>query len=285
MSKSQKIVEQLTLFAVDSRAKTSPTPARALGSKAKSQDSGGKCTDSSASSSQLGLLLKMSMLSEIEVLTGSTLRWKNWDTKYGVSGFQLVPSEPPTREGDCGLWATPRASDKENRTTKPTPAQLAGRHGAYLAVQVLWSTPKASEAERGVCQAEAARRSPALQTQVEMWSTPTATEHKREVSPGTISRKSPPLATQVQWPTPAATEYGGNQDGAAEQTGQPIRPSLSRPAQGESNTNGKNLARLNPRWVLQLMGFPANWLSAPAAMRSYRPPLSLSEGQFCDSIE
>ena len=183
-----------------------------------------------ASSSQLGLLLRMSLLSELEVLTGSTLRWKNWDTKYGVSGFQLVPSEPHTRESGCGLWATPRASDKENRTTKPTPAQLAGKHGAYLAVQVLWSTS-------------------------------TATEHKREISPGTISRKSPPLATQVQWPTPTATEYGSNQGGAAGRTGQHTRPSISRLVQGSNNTTGNSPERLNFRWVLSLMGYPNTWLN------------------------
>jgi len=84
------------------------------------------------------------------------------------------------------LWATPRASDKENRTTKPTPAQLAGKHGAYLAVQV-------------------------------------------------------------------------------------ILPSLSQPAQDNNNTAGKNLARLNPKWVLQLMGYPANWLSEPSVTVSYPP--------------
>jgi hypothetical protein len=32
-------------------------------------------------------------------------------------------------------WATPRTSWNENRTTKPTPSQERGDHGAYLAVQ------------------------------------------------------------------------------------------------------------------------------------------------------
>ena len=34
------------------------------------------------------------------------------------------------------LWPTPRASENENRQTKPTPSQLAGTHGLSLAAQV-----------------------------------------------------------------------------------------------------------------------------------------------------
>lgn len=40
----------------------------------------------------------------------------------------------------AALWATPRASPNENRTTKLTPSQIAGRHGAYLAVQAIGSS-------------------------------------------------------------------------------------------------------------------------------------------------
>jgi len=42
------------------------------------------------------------------------------------------------------LWPTPRASEAENRTTKPTPSQLAGKHGRYLAAEVQMDpTPRA----------------------------------------------------------------------------------------------------------------------------------------------
>lgn len=36
----------------------------------------------------------------------------------------------------AGLLPTPRASPNENRSTKPTPSQLAGKHGRYLATEV-----------------------------------------------------------------------------------------------------------------------------------------------------
>lgn len=41
-----------------------------------------------------------------------------------------------------GLLPTPRSSPNENRTTKPTPAQMKGTHGKYLAVVALTSSPQ-----------------------------------------------------------------------------------------------------------------------------------------------
>jgi hypothetical protein len=43
---------------------------------------------------------------------------------------------------DATLLPTPRSSPNENRTTKATPAQLAGKHGKYLAVVALTSSPR-----------------------------------------------------------------------------------------------------------------------------------------------
>lgn len=46
------------------------------------------------------------------------------------------------------LWSTPRSSENENRTTKLSPSQVAGKRGRYLATDViqfgrgdLWYTP------------------------------------------------------------------------------------------------------------------------------------------------
>lgn len=45
----------------------------------------------------------------------------------------------------AGLWPTPRASANENRQSKPTPSQLAGKHGMNLATAVhLLPTPTAN---------------------------------------------------------------------------------------------------------------------------------------------
>lgn len=42
-------------------------------------------------------------------------------------------------------WPTPRASPNENRQTKPSPSQLAGKHGMSLGVAVNWPTPTARD--------------------------------------------------------------------------------------------------------------------------------------------
>lgn len=48
------------------------------------------------------------------------------------------------------LLPTPRASPNENRSTKPTPSQLTGRHGRYLATEVLMlPTPRATDGPKG----------------------------------------------------------------------------------------------------------------------------------------
>lgn len=46
------------------------------------------------------------------------------------------------------LWATARASPNENRTTKATPSQMAGKHGAYLAVQAIISNGPSEQTEK-----------------------------------------------------------------------------------------------------------------------------------------
>ncbi len=79
----------------------------------------------------------------------------NWPT-VTVHGNANVKGMSPT-SGDGletaakKMWATPRASEQENRQLKYTPSQLAGKHGMSLAAQAAhnWSTPQASDGEKG----------------------------------------------------------------------------------------------------------------------------------------
>jgi len=117
-----------------------------------------------------------------------------------------------------------------------------------------WTTPKASDVERGDCPSERARRTPFLPSQVSMWSTPQA--HDAKGAPGAEARErggfQASLPAQVQgsaWPTPAARDY--------KDTG-------TSPAEFDRNTPG--LAALaggppNPDWTSRLMGFPDGWTS------------------------
>ncbi|WP_338634625.1 hypothetical protein [Afipia carboxidovorans] len=49
---------------------------------------------------------------------------------------------------DVAMWSTPRASPNENRTTKATPSQMAGKHGQYLAVQAILSNGSSAPTEK-----------------------------------------------------------------------------------------------------------------------------------------
>lgn len=99
----------------------------------------------------VGACLRTLAVSSRWASTACWLTWKPSATPRGRLLFRLVPSVPRTAapaSGSLALWPTPRASERENRTTKPTPSQLAGKHGRYLASEVLaeerrlWPTPR-----------------------------------------------------------------------------------------------------------------------------------------------
>lgn len=90
------------------------------------------------------------------------LTWKAKGTKRRRLYFQLAPSTPRTGATGYGLlptmravllYPTPRASENENRQTKLTPSQMAGRRGLNLAsVANLFPTPTARDWKDGTAQ-------------------------------------------------------------------------------------------------------------------------------------
>ena len=82
---------------------------------------------------------------------------KKWPTPKASDGARGdCPSErkrnTPGLMSAVKLWPTPRASANENRQTKLTPSQLAGKHGLSLCAVVnmeKFPTPMASEARQG----------------------------------------------------------------------------------------------------------------------------------------
>lgn len=74
--------------------------------------------------------------------------WKELVTQLRKEFIQRKRSAPLIEENDCSSlhWPTPRSSPNENRQTKPTPSQRAGKHGMNLSVSVqLWVTPSARD--------------------------------------------------------------------------------------------------------------------------------------------
>ncbi len=64
----------------------------------------------------------------------------NWPTPRACSGTR---SSGGNRTEILRMWPTPRASANENRQTKPTPSQEAGKHGMNLATSAaMWPTPQ-----------------------------------------------------------------------------------------------------------------------------------------------
>jgi len=160
-----------------------------------------------------------------------------------------------------------------------------------------WTTPKASDVERGDCPSERARRTPFLPSQVRStWNTPTVEDAgrngslewaRRWAAGETIPETQQRLRTQALWPTATAGNSGGNRSAYE---GAPFRPSLAgqarqaspqgsawptpaardykdtgtSPAEFDRNTPGLAACAggsLNPSWVGRLMGFPDGWTS------------------------
>lgn len=71
--------------------------------------------------------------------------WPTPTSRDGKDG-SFTPNVPLNGLLGRMVWATPRASPNENRTTKITPSQEAGKHGMYLAVQAIGTTQNSGSA-------------------------------------------------------------------------------------------------------------------------------------------
>jgi hypothetical protein len=104
------------------------------------------------------------------------------------------------------LWATPRASENENRQTKPTPSQLAGEHGMNLATQAVGSWPTPTKNANSDCPAERRRKTPAAAAAAVMMESltghldpPAATNGSESLPSGPTSRRRRLNPRFVEW--------------------------------------------------------------------------------------
>lgn len=164
-------------------------------------------------------------------------------------------------------WPTPRAEDSE---------QTGGHRGAadtLTAAGRLWASPQARDWKDSgpQCAGLLAPESPSTHGKPQDWPTPRTTDATGgpdTVRPDEMRKQGtgPDLKAVVnqEWPTPRA-----NRHGAPDSHGKsPIRGSL------------------NPRWVAQLMGFPADWLDSPpptAAKPSRRSAMRSALGTHTSS--
>lgn len=262
--------------AADSHARISALLGRVLGSMGRALDSGASLPESLGSFDPGSSLLRTSQRSLVEGLDVYSGTYPRSGMMRSGTVYPLPPSAPLTKgtgssswptvtvhgnhnrkgasaESGDGLatavrnWPTPRASENENRQTKPTPSQLRGEHGMNLATAVNWPTPTASDHTGPGRSGQGGLN---LRTAA-AWATPTAARDWRsgKASEATHARNSRPLNEQVQrgWPTPTASmTTEGDLQQAFYRSDDPRRP----PCVGQA---------LNPAWVEQLQGFPDGW--------------------------
>lgn len=292
----------------DSRAPTSPQREGAWdSSEEKGVPFGWKCSELSELSSRLGSSLRTFLISSLEGLTPYSLGWRKrvtprgrwwwalgaWGRRTGGIGSGLSGGDWPTmtvcgnhnrksastKSGD-GLatatrmeWATPRASENENRTTRMTPSQANGKHGQYLTVQALseWPTPTAKpygSNQGGSSGREGQPKRPSLEGAAREWPTPTARDWKStQASPETHDRNARPLSevAGLDWPTPKAVD-GYPKGNAGGNRKSPGLDAMARSGQleGEScSIPGNHRGSLNPDWVETLIGAPVGWTDLP----------------------
>ncbi len=227
---------------------------------------------------------------------------RNWATPMGMDGVK--PSAGNHREADLThqsqTWPTPRASSNENRTTKPPPSTLTGKHGRLLAGEAaMWQTPSVVDITGGHTSRSGDRKGePMLGGQARNWKTPMAGDMRGRAyqrDRGMKGRERPTLVGEARsWATPKSRDWKGGQGQTERHSPDPDKeavsflPSPPAPAtpggpESSKHTPGspppsRSRKRLNPFFVEWLMGFPPGWSipthGAPTASGASETPSS-----------
>ena len=223
--------DESTFSVVGFPAKTYQSRAKGKGSAENVAASGGRCSDSSAKSDPLGCLLRTSLLSELAALTTYSVRWNQKATPAGRPWWVLGLSERRTEGTESGLWPTPGASKASSDTTLTCSGDGRATPNKLGWAAVFWSTPRACDADKAGSPREKQRGD--LQAQARWWATPSASDDRQRFTQANMERRAA-KGKQVML------------------SGQVVLENLS--------TTGSRPGLLNPLWVLQLMGFPVDWL-------------------------
>ncbi len=243
---------------------------------------GPKCAESFGRFNHVGLWAKT--FSALLIGTGDwystrcKLTWKLKGTKYNRLYFQLQASTLPTNGTEFGLWPTPRAQE---------PGKTSEGYGACLTdviqgkkMQHLLKTPTAMDGEvtsgkknpvsgnSGTLAQEIMSGYKPTMEKLGLLLTPTTREEvvdldkfKKRMEKYPNGTTMPNLATQVvgMLPTPNTRDYkGARSTEALENSGRNHTNSLP-----DSFSQTGKTSQLNPRFVLEMMGFPPNWTELP----------------------
>jgi hypothetical protein len=200
--------------------------------------------------------------------------WQVWDTRLGLSAFQLTLLGQSTDDSGCSLWRTPDASivtgGAANGEDRIKQGHALGLHDQVNTAK-LWPTARATDWKAGnnkTGRSDSAQADKAgwnLLEAAKLWPTPTAALSESGGSNCSGKRHPENLASKAKtlWPTP----NGGNfNDGENLETWE-VRRQKNKEKWNNGNGHGTPLAiaakmsdcvsgSLNPRFVEELMGFP-----------------------------
>lgn len=276
-------LDLLTFSAEGSLAKISAPPAAAQDSTAPAPACGSKCSESCEKCGPLGLLLRTSLLFELEALTGCSMTWKRRATPRGRSWWALMTSAQATAENASGSspadWPTPTATPygssnngcpgdgRESYATagKESLETMARKWPTATAGDAKASgsrTTAESGAHPGISLTDAAVHGLGIADTAsrQRWCTPTKRDWKD--TPG-MTPRDPDIHGGALLPMQV---FAGQQD--------PENPSTIGKPQEPSRL-------LNASWVFQLMGYPATWarLSTTSASKPPATPSSLKSAK------
>lgn len=296
---SEQASDQLMLWPEVSPASLTPLPALER-EQTTSDTSGLSSSGSSATYDLLGLSLRTFLVSALPPQTRSSAIWRRAATPSGRQWWVLATLGLPTSDDESSsspAWPTatatrygtsnngcPMDGRKEYRTKgKPSLEGMARQWPTATAKHDAGSragTPRAS------ADAKAHPGTSLLDAVTGQWATPSSQDAKNDTFPKSQGkRKGGTLPSQfIQlglhhldvsstngksrgWRTPMSAEgtHGYVECPAQEKGKVPLMLSLQTKREG-----GRGV--LNPRWVLQLMGFPKDWLNSvpPTAERRSR---------------
>jgi len=234
--------EMPTWWSVGFRVKTSAWQERGRALRAKEAVCGRRCGASLGKCDPVGCSLRMSLLSELEGLTGYSKTWKRSATPAGRSWWALGRSEPRTDGSESGSWPISTAEDSRASGAAGYSTE-SGRHpGTTLtdAANGLWASPQARDwKDSGPTQGNRKR-------------TGGSPDHGLDAvaRAGPLDQGSHSTSGRSRdWPNLVSTSPTGGRHGF----------------DGGAGARRKLTLRgvLNGRWAAQLMGYPSDWLDVP----------------------
>jgi DNA (cytosine-5)-methyltransferase 1 len=250
--------ELLTWCLADSRARTSPPPARAPESAAPALDSGARWHALLVKFDPDSCGWKTARCLWEEGLDWSCLTLPRWGSLHDGELWERATPGLPTngRESGSPRFPTPLVGG----TGASTHNQISGRfRDAMAKAMALWPTPRASEAGPDFAKLSRSKTGISLQTAVAMWPTP------RAANPGSrpngkgwkILAEEVAIAEGLRergqtFATPKSRDWKGQSQRGIHAPGDAL-PNMDR---GDGKPVGGSL---NPTWVELLMGWPANW--------------------------